>query len=354
MNPRKIPCLNDGFVQLIDSMGSDKSICNAARVSYGNHSQDHPLIKAIKQYFPDVTNIDYIDEHLPTQVSKGTLSFGWEGSYRSITSEDEQYDLIYNKYKELEQEQETKDRNLIRYLMRHRHTTPFEMVSFVFLVRAPIHVARQWFRHRTWSYNEYSTRYKPAIDSFETTKPDAWRTQSKNNKQGSSGFIPEDGPNPYKEETSLNQNGKSLSNDERDFLLEAKVHYVNRLAAGVAREQARKDLPLSTYTEFYAKVDLHNLFHFLSLRLDSHAQLEIRTYAEAIAETIKPIVPVSYEAFEDYRLNGAHFSSQEMGLLKDLIADKSLSLRPTEQEFELTKPDDLSNREWDEFKEKLQ
>lgn len=341
----KISCLNDGFVQLIDHMGSDQSICNAARVSYGNHSQEqnHHLIQAIKHYFPDAGEIDYVSEQAPINdpVNKesepGHIQFGWGNSFRSVSSYEDQYQLIYTKAKELKQEQQTKDRNLIRYLMRHRHTTPFEMVSFIFLVRCPIHVARQWMRHRTWSYNEYSTRYKPAIDSFETTEPDSWRKQSTNNKQGSGEYIPQGsligGPPTT---------GMDLSNVEQNFHDQIRDVYNERLEAGVAREQARKDLPLSTYTEFYAKVDLHNLFHFLSLRLDSHAQLEIRTYAEAISNLIKPIVPVSYEAFEDYRLNASYFSSQEMTLLRTFLSTL------TED-----KPDSLSDREWKEFKEKL-
>jgi thymidylate synthase (FAD) len=254
------------------------------------------------------------------------------------------------------------------------NTTPFEMVSFVFLVRAPIHVARQWFRHRTWSYNEYSTRYKEAIDSFETTEPGAWRTQATNNKQGSGNYLtkwPEGATVQFDDEdeddTQLiyrevngehcflrDENetiGEYLTERERNNQWSFQNCYEERLALGVAREQARKDLPLSTYTEFYAKVDLHNLFHFLSLRLDSHAQLEIRTYAEAIAKTIQPIVPISYEAFEDYRLNGSHFSAEEMKSLRKIMSDHYSTYEGTD--YELTKPDSLSDREWKEFKEKL-
>lgn len=315
--PTKV--LNDGFVQLIDHMGSDSSVCNAARVSYGNHN--NPLLNEYE-----------------VAGCKLCSGLGYTRGGPGSDTERKCTCLL-----ELEKKQQTKNRNLIRYLMRHRHTTPFEMVSFVFLVRAPIHVARQWFRHRTWSYNEYSTRYKPAINSFETTEMCHWRTQAKDNKQGSSGFIPESEP-------MADTDGKRLSREETSILAKIKNIYQKRLKAGVAREQARKDLPLSTYTEFYAKTDLHNLFHFLSLRKDSHAQLEIRSYANAISDIIKPIVPNSYEAFEDYRLNGASFSSQEVELLKDTVKSYDNS---SHGEFLARKPDTLSDREWSEFKEKL-
>ena len=311
MTNQQIPCLNDGFVQLIDHMGSDASICNAARVSYGNHETRDQIINRIRgQEIRESGNGDLPDEicidlHNAQQVDK--------------------------------------DRNLIRYLMRHRHTTPFEMVEFIFLVRAPIHVARQWFRHRTWSYNEYSTRYKEAIDSFETTEPDKWRTQAKNNKQGSEGYIPICLPIDF--QNSHARDGQDLCEKEELLHLKLKDIYEERLNAGVAREQARKDLPLSTYTEFYAKIDLHNLFHFLSLRMDGHAQLEIRTYANAISNIIKPLVPMAYEAFEDYRLNGCFFSAQEMLYLRRLLDSQD-----TEHD---EKPESFSDREWKEFKEKL-
>jgi len=354
----KIPVLNDGFVQLIDSMGNDQSITNAARVSYGNHNKDqnHPLVQAIKTYFPDAGKIDYIKEDFFEKI----LKFGWGSSFRTVSGADDQYQLIYDKQREIKEEQDTKDRNLIRYLMRHRHTTPFEMVSFVFLVRAPIHVARQWFRHRTWSYNEYSTRYKPAIDSFETTEPDKWRTQAKNNKQGSGEYLTE-----WPEETTGTEHcpvdstimfrkehgdspGKICSINEKRLQEATTETYQQRLRLGVAREQARKDLPLSTYTEFYAKVDLHNLFHFLSLRLDAHAQLEIRSYAEALYSLIKSLVPISCQAFEDYRLNGCFFSAQEINLLRTFLSEGLYEILTEE------KPESLSDREWKEFKEKLQ
>jgi thymidylate synthase (FAD) len=200
------------------------------------------------------------------------------------------------------------DRTLIRYLMRHRHTTPFEMAELKFLVRVPMDCWRQWIRHRTASVNEYSTRYSVAIDSMQATQPAEWRTQAEQNRQGSGAPLPE-------------ELGHRLSEDEHHFHVVARQLYQKRLEAGVAREQARKDLPLSTYTEAYWKVDLHNLLHFLSLRSDTHAQEEIRAYARTIGhEIVKPLFPLVWEAFEDYRLAGATLSRLEIEVIRRLCA----------------------------------
>jgi thymidylate synthase (FAD) len=224
---KKFPVLDDGFVCLVDVMGDDSSIVQAARVSYGDGT---------------------------TKVNN--------------------------------------DRGLIRYLMRHRHSTPFEMAELKFAVRVPMDCWRQWVRHRTANINEYSTRYSEAIDSAAITEAGEWREQSKLNNQGSGGYV------------DL-ETGKGLSKREEELLALAREVYKERLTCGVAREQARKDLPLSTYTEAYWKVDLHNLLHFLSLRMDSHAQHEIQQYAKTIGEQIvKPLFPLVWEAFEDYRLDG--------------------------------------------------
>ncbi len=240
---KKIPVLDDGFVCLVDVMGNDSSIVQAARVSYGEGTK---------------------------QVSD--------------------------------------DRSLIRYLLRHRHTTPFEMAEVKILVRVPMDCWRQWIRHRTANVNEYSTRYSVAIDSAQTTPIDQWRTQAKSNRQGSGEPLPMDV-------------GEQLSKAEYEFQQAARRLYQERLDAGVAREQARKDLPLCTYTEAYWKVDLHNLLHFLALRMDSHAQYEIREYATAIGKgIIQPLFPVAWEAFEDYRLHGHSFSRLEIGVMQRLIA----------------------------------
>ncbi len=267
---RRFPVLNDGFIQVIDYMGGDDAIVQAARVSYG----------------------------------KGTKTV-------------------------------REDRGLIRYLMRHRHTTPFEMCELKLLVRVPMDAWRQWIRHRTASVNEYSTRYSEAIDSRQVTSPEEWRRQSKKNKQGSADFIDPD-------------IGIVLTVREEALHKFADEVYQERLTNGVAREQARKDLPLSTYTEAYWKIDLHNLFHFLSLRMDPHAQKEIRDFATIIGnEIVAKWVPHAYEAFEDYRLGGSFFSKQEVEWLRHLMEQYAVEVPPG------IIPPGLSKREVADFKRKL-
>jgi len=200
------------------------------------------------------------------------------------------------------------DRALIRYLMRHAHTSPFEMCEIKLHVRVPMDTWRQWIRHRTASVNEYSTRYSEAIAAAQRTAPDAWRLQSASNRQGSGGTLGSD-------------LGSRFSDGEEDLQRRARLAYEERIAAGVAREQARKDLPLSTYTEAYWKVDLHNLLHFLELRMDSHAQLEIRQYATVIGEQIVARwVPVTWAAFLDYRRHATRLSRLEIALAGALAA----------------------------------
>lgn len=179
------------------------------------------------------------------------------------------------------------DRGLIRYLMRHVHTTPFEMIEFKFHCKMPIFVARQWIRHRTANVNEYSGRYSIMKDEFYRPDVDNVRKQSKTNKQGGDSLI---------EQTTA-----------QDFLalldktcIETYQIYEKYINEGVTREQARMILPLNLYTEWYWKIDLHNLFHFLGLRCDTHAQWEIRVFAEAMLSLIQPIVPVAVEAWNDY------------------------------------------------------
>ena len=221
------PVLDDGFVRVVDYMGDDGSIVQAARVSYG----------------------------------KGTKKI-------------------------------SEDSGLIRYLLRHRHTTPFEMCEIKFHVRVPMDCWRQWIRHRTANVNEYSTRYSIAIDQAQATDPSEWRQQAASNRQGSDGYA----------DAEL---GGHLSQRERELQDLAREVYNERLDKGIAREQARKDLPLSTYTEAYWKVDLHNLLHFLALRMDEHAQEEIRAYANLIGEkVVAHWVPLVWEAFQDYRMGG--------------------------------------------------
>ncbi len=198
-----------------------------------------------------------------------------------------------------------KDRNLLRYMMRHGHTSPFEQCEMVFRVKVPMDTWRQWIRHRTASVNEYSTRYTDAIDEMLVTPPDAWRLQDQGNRQGSS------------PDTLTKEDGDRLTAIEKAFHARARHIYKTRLDLGVAREQARKDLPLSTYTLAYWKIDVHNLMSFLRLRMDSHAQLEIREYAQANYENFfVEAFPVIAEAFKDYVLDAVTFSGPELKLLR--------------------------------------
>lgn len=179
------------------------------------------------------------------------------------------------------------DRGLIRYLMRHTHTTPFEMIEFKFHCKMPIFIARQWIRHRTANVNEYSGRYSVMKDEFYTPDEDKVMYQSKENKQGGDSIV-----DSYV--------AKSFVESINDHNTSSYDLYQNALDSGISREQARTVLPLNLYTEWYWKIDLHNLFHFLSLRCDSHAQWEIRVFADAMLSLIKPIVPLAVEAWEDY------------------------------------------------------
>jgi thymidylate synthase (FAD) len=276
---KTFPVLDDGFVRVVDYMGTDDSIVQAARVSYGAGTK---------------------------QVSE--------------------------------------DRGLIRYLLRNRHTTPFEMCELKLHVRVPMDCWRQWIRHRTASVNEYSTRYSVAVDACRTTQPDQWRSQALDNKQGSGAAI------------SL-ELGEQLTKSEADFHASSKELYNNRLDAGVAREQARKDLPLSTYTEAYWKIDLHNLLHFLALRMDSHAQYEIREYATLIGEQIiSKWVPYTWEAFLDYRFNAMALSDQESLVLALLARGQPAAAKQLLFELKwLTAKESgiKESREAGEFKAKL-
>ena len=271
--------LDDGFVRLIDYMGSDESVVQAARVSYG----------------------------------KGT--------------------------KKIHQ-----DRGLIRYLMRHRHTTPFEMCEIKFHVRVPMDCWRQWIRHRTASVNEYSTRYSEAIDAVQLTDENQWREQSQGNRQGSTGFV-------------TGEVGTELTKKENVFLNQSRKIYQERLQAGVAREQARKDLSLSTYTEAYWKINLHNLLHFLALRMDDHAQFEIRSYANIIGqEILSRWCPLTWEAFLDYRLHSMNLSQLEQEVIR-AVAEKQLKTAESlAEKFGLLSYDGIKlkrNRERQELEEKL-
>ncbi len=198
--------------------------------------------------------------------------------------------------------QVSEDRGLVRYLMRHRHSTPFEMVEFKFHIAMPIFVARQWIRHRTANVNEYSARYSIVPDRFYRPDVESVRKQSKSNRQG--------GDEPIEVGTAeeflhMLERAEALYKD-----------YLQLTEKGVARELARAALPVSVYTEWYWKCDLHNIFHFLSLRMDPHAQLEIQVFAQAMYELLKPIVPIAAEAFEDYRLEAMHLTRLEIDAVR--------------------------------------
>lgn len=235
--------------------------------------------------------------------------------------------------------QKSETRGLIRYLLRHKHTSPLEMVEFKFHVRVPMDCWRQWIRHRTASVNEYSTRYSEAISLRQETPPESWRLQAVDNKQGSGGFAPLDV-------------GMMFSSEEIHLHKVTDAYYQRRLDSGIAREQARKDLPLSTYTEAYWKIDLHNLLHFMRLRCDSHAQLEIRSYANVIAGIVKECCPITFEAWEDYTFGAVTFSRQEM-----MVLQKMMGMMPVPQyDYQvenICKQFDMKKREIEEFIAKI-
>ena len=266
---KEYKCLNLGFVRLIDYLGGDESIVQAARVSYG----------------------------------KGTKTVN-------------------------------EDRGLIRYLMRHKHTTPFEMVELKFHVKLPIFVARQFIRHRTANVNEYSGRYSIMKDEFYIPDDDVIHFQSSRNKQGSS-----------ENEVPIELKQKVL-----DILIKGQEKsysgYERMFEEDIARELSRINLPLSLYTEWYWKNDLHNIFNFLRLRMDEHAQYEIREYANAMAEIVKKVAPIAYESFEDYILKAENFSRLELAVIKEHVQIGDVNKEYLEDKG-------FGKREADKFLEKL-
>lgn len=266
---KEYPVLDHGFVRLVDYMGSDDAIVQAARVSYG----------------------------------AGTKKL-------------------------------SEDRGLIRYLMRHRHTTPFEMVELKFHIKLPIFIARQWIRHRTANVNEYSGRYSVMKEEFYLPPQSEIRYQSSSNKQGR-------GAEELPAEVQQQFLGHLQATNEQLYKA-----YASFLDAGIARELARIALPLSNYTEWYWKIDLHNLFHFLHLRADSHAQREIRAYADLMAEITRTVVPIAFEAYCDYMVNSVSFSGPELAVI-------GAALKGIPAEPERFAASGLSKREADELSEKL-
>lgn len=258
---KEFKILDHGFVRVVDYMGNDSAIVQAARVSYG----------------------------------AGTKKVN-------------------------------EDQGLINYLMRNSHTTPFEMCEIKFHIKAPYFVARQWVRHRTANINEYSARYSIVDQDYYIPNSEEIALQSSNNKQGRGELV--------------NENLSQLIQETiKNTSEEQYQKYSSMLENGVAREIARIVLPLNYYTEFYWKIDLHNLMHFLKLRTDPHAQYEIRVYALQMLEIMKLWVPLASQAFQDYKLSSRNFSEKMINILKKMVAGEKV-----EQESS-----GLSKREWDEF-----
>jgi len=273
---KPIPILDHGFIRVIDYMGTDQSIVQAARVSYG----------------------------------EGTKKL-------------------------------REDRGLIRYLLSHWHTTPFEMCEIKFHIKLPIFVARQWIRHRTANVNEYSARYSVLDKEFYIPEMDQLGSQSTTNKQGRSNTL--DKKFAKHAQDLIKKNSEQLYEDYQD-LLNGKLlnndEYVE--GEGLARELARTTLPLNYYTQWYWKIDLHNLMHFLRLRADSHAQYEIQIYAEKMVEILKKWVPLTYEAFEDYRSDSFLLSKEAAKLLKDILTNKKI--KPSNYKLSLREIREIENK----------
>ncbi len=268
-----VPVLDHGFVRVIDYMGDDAAIVQAARVSYGTGT------KSVRD-----------------------------------------------------------DAGLIRYLMRHRHTTPFEMCEIKYHVKLPVFVARQWIRHRTANVNEYSARYSILDREFYIPAPEQLAAQSTANRQGRGDVL--EGEEAARVLALLKDDSARCYDHYEEMLNEGPDgEPADPDRQGLTRELARMNLPLNIYTQWYWKTDLHNLLHFLSLRADAHAQYEIRVYAEAMLETVKAWVPTVYEAFLDYRMGGAMLSAKGLAVVRRMIAGE-----PVDQ-----KESGLSAREWREL-----
>jgi len=211
------------------------------------------------------------------------------------------------------------DRGLIRYLLRHRHTTPFEMIEFKFHMAMPIFIARQWIRHRTANVNEYSGRYSIMPDQFYRPTVEEVRKQSASNRQGGEETFVERPSGGIAEIKPASSDGYATAEAFVQYLADAEAQYDRYLKLteqGVSRELARIGLPVSLYTQWYWKCDLHNILRFLSLRMDKHAQLEIRRYAQAMYSLLEPIVPITMEAWRDYDLEGVHLTRLEVEALR--------------------------------------
>ena len=269
--------LDHGFVRVVDYMGDDGAIVQAARVSYG----------------------------------KGTKRV-------------------------------SEDRGLINYLMRHRHTTPFEMCEIKYHVKLPIFVARQWIRHRTANVNEYSARYSILDNEFYIPAPEDLGVQSRSNRQGRGQSL--EGEEARRVLHLLREDAEKVYGDYTEMLNEDDAGApIDPERQGLSRELARMNLTLNFYTQWYWKIDLLNLFHFLSLRADDHAQYEIRAYAEVMIETVKRWVPLAADAFAQYRMGGANLSATGLEVVKRLIGGEDVGQEES----------GLSKREWRELMETL-
>jgi len=268
-----VPVLDHGFVRVIDYMGTDSAIVQAARVSYG----------------------------------AGTKKVN-------------------------------EDAGLINYLLRHRHTTPFEMCEIKFHIKLPIFIARQWIRHRTANVNEYSGRYSIMDKEFYIPAPEHLAAQSASNRQGRGEVL--DGKEAARVLEILKADSvNAYAHYEEMMNADEAGNVIDPTKPGLARELARMNLPVNFYTQWYWKVDLHNLMHFLSLRADAHAQYEIRAYANVMLDMLKAWAPITYGAFMDYRVGGAQFSAKGLEVVKQLIAGKDVSQEQS----------GMSKREWTEL-----
>jgi len=234
------------------------------------------------------------------------------------------------------------DKGLIKYLMRHRHSTPFEMCEIKFHIKLPIFIARQWIRHRTANVNEYSARYSILDKEFYIPSAENLAAQSQINNQGRGDALTDDEASNViqilkndAEQTYANYETLLNENSSGGVLDESK--------SGIARELARMNLTLNTYTQWYWKIDLNNLLHFLALRADDHAQYEIRVYADVMLDLVKKWVPLTYEAFEDYRMGGTELSAKEIKLMRKLLKGEKVSFEE----------EGLSKREWSELQRKF-
>ncbi|MDX1974722.1 MAG: FAD-dependent thymidylate synthase [Rickettsiales bacterium] len=274
-----VPVLDHGFVRVIDYMGTDSAVVQAARVSYG----------------------------------RGTKKVN-------------------------------EDAGLINYLLRHRHTTPFEMCEIKFHIKLPIFIARQWIRHRTANVNEYSARYSILDKEFYIPQAEQLAPQSKKNHQGRSDQTLSAQESARVLQLLKADSEQVYSHYEELMNTTHAGEVIDESRDGIARELARMNLTLNYYTQWYWKIDLHNLMHFLALRADSHAQYEIRAYANVMIEMLKAWVPLTYQAFTDYRVGGVNVSAKGRSLIKRMIAGEKVTQETS----------GMSKGEWREFAESLE